>query len=322
MKSSLRFACLLLLPLAGCGGPTPYEQGMAALNADDLPQAALHFQETLQSNPKDAGGWVGLGLVLYSQGKFVQAVDHHRQAIQLDPNRVEAYVGRAAACLQLREYDLAIADCNAALAIAPDTVAAYTTRGFAYSEKGAPRDAIASYSEAIQRGVTDGDVWMNRGNAYLDIKQYDEALKDYNEAIKLKPKNAGAFCNRGRIHTRQANWEQATKDYEAAIRIDRDLAYAYSGLAWVQSVSPNDKLRNGAQAVKLAGKACELSQWKDPYCIGVLAAAYAEIGHFPLAVQWQKKALDFEHSSFPPEELKKAQERLALFEMAKTYREQ
>jgi serine/threonine-protein kinase len=35
-----------------------------------------------------------------------------------------------------------------------------------------------------------------------------------------------------------------------------------------------------------------LSDWKDTYCLEVLAGAYSEAGDFKEAVKWEKKAMD------------------------------
>jgi Flp pilus assembly protein TadD len=49
-------------------------------------------------------------------------------------------------------------------------------------------------------------------------------------------------------------------------------------------------LRNGNEAVRLAEQACQLSHYKDPVAIGILAAAYAEAGRFDDAVANAQKA--------------------------------
>ena len=42
--------------------------------------------------------------------------------------------------------------------------------------------------------------------------------------------------------------------------------------------------------LNLATRACELSEWKEATHLGTLAAAYAEMGEFDKAVEWQEKA--------------------------------
>jgi hypothetical protein len=58
----------------------------------------------------------------------------------------------------------------------------------------------------------------------------------------------------------------------------------------VLAASPDDELRNGAEAVRLAEHACELTHYGEPLFIGTLAAAYAESSRFPEAVTTAEKA--------------------------------
>ena len=70
----------------------------------------------------------------------------------------------------------------------------------------------------------------------------------------------------------------------------RTIAEALNNLAWVLATSPKAELRNGAEAVRLAERACELTHYGEPLFIGTLAAAYAEAGRFPEAVTTAEKA--------------------------------
>jgi len=66
--------------------------------------------------------------------------------------------------------------------------------------------------------------------------------------------------------------------------------WALNNLAWVLATCPDAGLRNGPEAVRLAGHACELTHYGRPLFIGTLAAAYAEAGRFPEAVTTAEKA--------------------------------
>jgi Flp pilus assembly protein TadD len=49
-------------------------------------------------------------------------------------------------------------------------------------------------------------------------------------------------------------------------------------------------VRNGAEAVQLAEKACQLTEYKETMLVGTLAAAYAEAGRFSNAVATAERA--------------------------------
>ena len=58
------------------------------------------------------------------------------------------------------------------------------------------------------------------------------------------------------------------------------------------ATSPEPSLRNGKEAVRLAERASGLCRGQDPHILDTLAAAYAEAGLFPDAVQTANKALE------------------------------
>ena len=65
-----------------------------------------------------------------------------------------------------------------------------------------------------------------------------------------------------------------------------------NNFAWVLATSPDDKLRDGARAVKMATKAAESTGYETPHILSTLAAAYAETGDFENATKWSQKAVE------------------------------
>ena len=109
-------------------------------------------------------------------------------------------------------------------------------------------------------------------------------------------------------------------DFREAVRIDPDCGDAHNDLAWLCATCPDGKLRDGKAAVEHAETACELTDWKDPWYFGTLAAAYAELGNFDEAVKWEKKAI--ESPDYPRDALEEARAQLKLYEQRKPFREQ
>jgi Flp pilus assembly protein TadD len=114
---------------------------------------------------------------------------------------------------------------------------------------------------------------------------------------------------------------EAVAQYREALRLNPNLAGALNNLAWVLAASPDDELRNGAEAVRLAGRACELTHYGEPLFVGTLAAAYAEAGRFPEAVTTAEKAEQLATSAGLKKVAEKNQQLLELYRTGKPYHE-
>ncbi len=131
---------------------------------------------------------------------------------------------------------------------------------------------------------------------------------------------ANAFDNRGCTYYVKKEYEKAIADFSESVRLNPNNARVCNNIAWLLATCPKDELRNGKKAIEQATKACELSQWKDPYIIPTLAAAYAESGNFKEAVKWERKAIELGYAV--NEQMEKALQLLKLYEECKPYREQ
>ena len=69
-----------------------------------------------------------------------------------------------------------------------------------------------------------------------------------------------------------------------------DSVEALNNLAWLLAAHPDAQFRNGADAVQLATRACELTKYQNPVPLATLAAAYAETGQFQTAVSLAEQA--------------------------------
>jgi protein O-mannosyl-transferase len=72
---------------------------------------------------------------------------------------------------------------------------------------------------------------------------------------------------------------------QEAIRLAPQEPTAMKNLAWIYATCPDRRFRDGFQAVELARRACELSQWKNAACRRTLADAYLEAGDPEHAIQ-------------------------------------
>jgi tetratricopeptide (TPR) repeat protein len=239
-----------------------------------------------RSRRRAAAEHAGQGNALAERGEFDDALKEYDEAHRLDPGAANVRSRRAGVYFNTGRHDDALAEAEEALCLDPGQV-------------------LAHYVKAAVRDV--------RG-------EHDRAIDDFSAVIRLAPGNALARVSRAWSLAARGEYARAVEDLEVALRLDPENAVAHNNLAWLLATCPRDEVRCGARAVKEARAACELTGWKEAYCLGVLAAAYAEVGDFGVAVSWHKKALGL--PKYVEEFGERVLDRLKLYEEGKPYREE
>ena len=140
---------------------------------------------------------------------------------------------------------------------------------------------------------------------------------DSTQAIAIRPEFAAAFAQRGAAHSKLQQFAEALADFRAAVTLEPQEPSFNNALAWLLATCPDADIRNGADAVIHASKACELTgQAVMGYC-DTLAAAHAEAGQFEQAVTLQELVL----TNIPADEQADYQHRLQLYQAHQPYRE-
>ena len=161
----------------------------------------------------------------------------------------------------------------------------------------------------------------NLGTALGEKSQIEEAISQFQQAIRLKPNIAEVHYNLALALARENQIDEALKQLHEAIGLKPDYPAALNNLAWDLATGPDAKVRDGALAVKLAERACELTHYQETIFVGTLAAAYAEAGRFDDAMATAQKAVAIAEKNGEQEMLRKNRELLSLYEAHQPYHE-
>jgi len=176
------------------------------------------------------------------------------------------------------------------LARNPDCSMAHNDLGSLLYDQGHIEEAMEHYRKAIQSDPNNCEALINLGIAFAARRQFNEAIENYRRAIEIQPNDCDTLNNLGATLATEGRFDEAIENFRKAIQILPNHCGALNNLALVLAASPKAEFRNGAEAVRLAKRACELTHYGKPVYLGTLAAAYAEAGRFPEAVATAEKA--------------------------------
>ena len=219
-----------------------------------------------------------------------------------------------------KEYDKVKMYAKRMIQQRPDCYIGYEQLGFLALREKDYAKAIDYFQKVIDIEPNHANAYNARGLAYLDKADYDRAARDFSKAIELNPMVAETHMNMGRALLRQNKTTEAIKYYRQALQLRNDWPNLLNNFAWILATHQDDRIRNGAEAVRLAKRACQLDSYRVPAALDTLAAAYAETGQFDLAVKTAQNALQLARDAGQTELLKDIQSHRDFYRAKRPWR--
>jgi len=284
------FALLTLRLCAADAGALA--KGEAALKRANYDEALAVFDGILQADPTNAAAHVGRGRCYGGRNDLEHALADFNEALRLDPKSIAAHSFRYQAYFSRNEFEKALGDIDAMIELAPSDAQYRRGRAYLYSRQKNYALALADSEKAIALDRKDIENIKIRAGIFAEARSYREAIEDFSTAIGMDGRDDSCFFRRGWVYEKIGSYREAIDDLREALRLDKKSQMYANSLAWLLATCPEEKYRDGPEAVELATRACELTLWKEPGMLDTLAAAYARCGNFDRAVDWQAKAAD------------------------------
>lgn len=265
--------------------------GTLLLQKGQLPEALQHFQAALEQKPDYVEAHYNMGDALMRMGRVNDSIAQYNAALASDPTCYVAHNNLGVLLFQYGHFDEAIAHYRAALQARPDYPDANNNLGNALFRTGHLDDAIACYRAALDARPTYAEALNNLGTALSQTGQVPEAVASFRAALGVRPDYVEAHYGLGNTLLQQGDLAAAALQFRAALALNPRHADAANNLAWILSTSPDPSIRNGAEAVELAQRANVLQGGTNPIVLGTLAAAFAECGRFPEAINTVKEGI-------------------------------
>jgi spermidine synthase len=235
---------------------------------------------------------------------FLAASEHDAEALAVIKDQAARFIEARGHVFQAHIYmnqglrDQAIAELRKAAALNPgdgmlkEFNAARHKEAFTLARRGQIRQAIDVYRTMLTILPNDEKAHYNLATLLKRQGKFEEAIAHYSDAVRLKPDYTYAYYNLGELAQRQGKVEEALKHYRRALLLMPELVPALNNLAWLLATYPDPVYRDVPAAIRLAEKACELMNNKEPLLLYTLSVTYAAAGRFSDAQATAKKALN------------------------------
>jgi len=248
--------------------------GNMLFEQDKLDEAIGHYQEVLRIYPANAYAYRFWAAALAAQGQLEDAVQKLQESLRLRPNDAPAHLNLSITLARQGQWDQAMEHFREAMALNPSC-------DFSDRNVAAARFAPAKLDEVIASQL--GQLLVREG-------RHSEAEPYLREALKFEATNAVVRAFLATTLHQQGKTDEALRQFEECVRLDPDRPEPLHNIAWIRATHPDVKFRNGSEAVRVAERACQLTDRKNPFFLDCLAAAYAETGRWTDAVSTAREA--------------------------------
>ncbi|HVM48517.1 MAG TPA: tetratricopeptide repeat protein [Candidatus Acidoferrum sp.] len=280
---------------------------------------ATLFAHAIAVTENNAVAHNNLGTALADGGDWAEAGKQFAEALRLRPGLQMARINCALALAhQGRTQEASREIANVTQAVG---AAGHRVLGDVFRDEGKVAEAIQQYEAAVRLEPTDSQARESLGLLLARQGKPAEAGAQFAELVRIKP-DAQTQYYLALSLAMQGKAGQAAEHYREAIRLKPDWPEPLNDLAWMLATSSRAEVRNGAEAVRLAERACELTGRKEARYLGTLDAAYAEAGRFAEAITVAQEARSLALSAGDRELADLATARLQLYRTGKPYHQE
>jgi len=165
--------------------------------------------------------YVSLGFAYISAGVYDKALEVTQKAIQIDPKNAGAYYDLSIVLQKMGDLNKAIAMGKKSLEIDPKFHMAHYALAGIYFEKGEYEEAAEAFKRFLRVFPYFPNVHHLLAVVYASQKQFDKAIGEFEFEIRIDPSHALAHLNLGQIYWYEfQNRQKAIYHLKTALMLD------------------------------------------------------------------------------------------------------
>ena len=256
-----------------------------------LDKAVETYRQALIFEPNDAVLNFNLANALQQQGKLDEAVVHYRQVVKLRPRNADAHNNLANVLAEQGKLDEAIIHYKQVLEIKPGDAITCNNLGITLFDMGKVSEAIDYYTRALRIMPDFTVAHYNLINAFISQGRLDELVNYYRTVLGIETSEAWIYNMAGEISLNAGKAAQAIKYFQQAAKLAPNQPAPLISLAKIFATFPDPNVHDPNGAVASAKRAAELTNYKDPAVLEILAQSYAAANQLDLAAKTIESAL-------------------------------
>lgn len=143
-------------------------------------------------------------------------------------------------------------------------------------------EALVQFAEAIRLRPSNAEAHNDMALTLLKLGRRQEAVMAFQQSLQVRA-TPGAARNLAAALLMNGDAAQAVRIYRIAMQIDPSDLQNQRALAWLLATHPDDRVRNGREAVDLSRQIVVATNGQVPLFLLTLSAALAEAGDFDQA---------------------------------------
>ena len=287
--------------------------------AKNLDAALAEAKKAVAADPSNAAARIALATTLDDAEQSSEALEEAERATELAPQDGATHLKLGMLLFKQKNLERAIEEARLAVAYAPENTHAHLlllVSLFYHNE-----DPVDAAREALAVSPYDAEIHHLIGVALARKGESIEAFQQLTYSVMIRPDWTEAVSELHRALLVLVNSSDAAKVLHQAASAIPDSPVALDELAWVFATHPNDELRDGHEAVRLAEHACTLTKRTNPLLLATLASAYAETGNFSEALNTIQESISKARSSSDKDAIALDEKLLGFFQSNKPIRQ-